>query len=171
MTTDRPGASATPHGLRALVYEVLPPGASPTDTLCQPLHRHVLEKSQGDVLELTREKVRQQFGDTPNVVITLRENDLDPDTDSDVYGLLKQTDGGTLVFGVAYVEDDTRGDEKHQTRSQGALPVNADDSCPECGSTDAFEVKRAENPDANGRTQVLLECRGCGAVWDSYAQG
>ena len=152
------------------MYAALPEGASPTETLCQPLHRHVLEKSQGDVLELTRQKVSQQFDDQSNVVITLRESDLDPNTDTDVYGLVKQTDGGVLVFGVAYVEENTQ-EDKHQIRSEGPQPVNSEDSCPECGSTDASEVKRAESRDAHGRTQVLLECRECGAVWDSYAQG
>lgn len=166
MTANPPTGSR--RNLRALVYEAIPPSASPTDTLCQPLHRHVLEKSQGDVIELTTQKVQEQFGDTPHVVLVLRDGDLDPETDGDVYRLLQQTDGGVVVFGVTYTEHAAT--QPHApNHGEGRHDVNSNESCPECGSTDAFEVRRADTPNPQGRTQTLLECRECGAVWDSYA--
>lgn len=154
MTTEVPGAGARPPGLRALVYAALPPDVTPTDTLCQPLHRHVLDKAQGDVVGLTREKMSAQFGADPHVVLTLREGDLDPATDQDLWGLMEQTEGGVLVFGVSYVADETP-------------PSDADESCPECGARNAFVLpQQAEGPP--GRPAVtLIECRDCGAVWDA----
>jgi DNA-directed RNA polymerase subunit M/transcription elongation factor TFIIS len=169
MTTE--GAGRPPAGsLRALVYGALPTTASPTDTACQPLHRHVLDNAQGDVLELTREKMSASFGDTPHVVVVIRDGDLDPATDGELVGLLEQTEGGVLVFGVSYAEDapkPTGGGPMQFTGGPDAAVQG--ESCPECGSTDAFEVQRAEAPDAQGRTTRLVECRDCGAVWDGYA--
>ena len=107
MTTDSPGAPTSPPGLRALVYAALPSTASPTDTACQAISRHVLENAQDDVVELTRERMSAQFGGQPNIVITIKDGDLDPRTDGELTGLLAQTGGGLLVFGVAYVEDST----------------------------------------------------------------
>ncbi len=78
--SERPSESAPP-GLGARVYAVLPDGASPVGTVSQPLHRRTLERAQGDVLELTKDKVRAEFGDEPHVVLVLRDGDLDPTTD------------------------------------------------------------------------------------------
>lgn len=143
------------RGLRALVYAALPPDASPTDTACQPLHRHVLDKAQGDVVALTRERMSTELADQPHVVLTLTDGDLDPATDGELVGLLEQTEGGVLVFGVTY--------------SEGRRPVNAGESCPECGDARNVEISRAQTADQKGRTAVLLECQECGAVWDSWA--
>ena len=168
MTTDDAGRQ--PAGsLRSLVYAALPPDATPTDTACQPIHRHVLENAQGDVVALTREKMSAAFGDTPHVVVEIRDGDLDPATDGELVGLLEQTEGGVLVFGVSYVVDEPVATGGGPMEFTGGVerPVQGE-SCPECGSTDAFEVQRASAPDAQGRTTRLVECRDCGAVWDSY---
>ena len=98
MTTE-PG-----RGLRALVYAALPPDASPTDTACRPLHRHVLDRAEGDVVALTRERMSKELGDQPHIVLTLEHGDLDPATDGELVRLLEGTEGGVLVFGVAYTE-------------------------------------------------------------------
>lgn len=167
MTTD-PGRQ--PAGsLRSLVYAALPPDATPTDTACQPLHRHVLENAQGDVVALTREKMDAALGDTPHVVVEIRDGDLDPATDGELVGLLEGTEGGVLVFGVTYAVDPPASTGGGPVRFTGGpdQPVKGE-SCPECGSTDAFEVQRAPQPDAQGRTTRLVECRDCGAVWDGY---
>jgi DNA-directed RNA polymerase subunit M/transcription elongation factor TFIIS len=168
MTTD--AAERRPAGsLRSLVYAALPPTATPTDTACQPLHRHVLDNAQGDIIELTREKMSASFGDTPHVVVVIRDGDLDPATDGELTGLLDQTAGGVLIFGVSYTEDAPQptGGAPMQFTGGPEHSVKGE-SCPECGSTDAFEVQRAETPDAHGQRTRLVECRDCGAVWDSY---
>jgi len=167
MTTEHDRAPA--GSLRSLVYAALPPDAGPTDTACQPLHRHVLDNAQGDVVELTREKMSATFGDTPHVVVVIRDGDLDPATDGELVGVLEQTEGGVLVFGVSYVLDTPPKAGGSPMRFTGGTeePVRGEE-CQECGSTDAFEVQRAEQPDAHGRTTRLVECRDCGAVWDSY---
>lgn len=168
MTTE--DAARPPAGsLRSLVYAALPANATPTGTACQPLHRHVLDHAQGDVVELTREKMSASFGETPHVVVVIREGDLDPATDGELTGLLAETVGGVLVFGVSYVEDaPPRTDGGPMQFTGGPDHAVRGESCPECGSTDAFEVERAATPDAQGRTTRLVECRDCGAVWDSY---
>lgn len=168
MTTEG-AARPSGRGLRSLVYAALPANASPTDTACQPLHRHVLDHAQGDVVELTREKMSTTFGDTPHVVLVLRDGDLDPETDGELTGLLEQTAGGVLVFGVTYTEDAPQPREGGPVQFTGGPEESVrGESCPECGSTDAFEVQRAPTSDAQGRTTRLVECRDCGAVWDSY---
>lgn len=146
-------SAARPPGLRALVYAALPPDATPTGTLSQPLHRHVLDKAQGDVVELTRERMSAQFGDQPHVVLTLRDGDLDPATDQDLWGLMRQSEGGVLVFGVSYALDQA--------------PADSDESCPECGARNAFVLSEQASP-AHGRpATTLIECRDCGTVWDA----
>jgi hypothetical protein len=168
MTTE--DAERRPAGsLRTLVYAALPPDATPTDTACQPLHRHVLDRAQGDVVELTRVKMSSTFGETPHVVVVIRDGDLDPRTDGELVGLLEQTEGGVLVFGVSYAVDPPAPAEGGPMRFSGGpeQPVQGEE-CQECGSTDAFEVQRADAPDAHGKTTRLVECRDCGAVWDSY---
>jgi hypothetical protein len=175
MATD--DAARSPAGsLRALVYAALPPNAAPTNTACQPLHRHVLDKAQGDVVQLTREKMVASFGETPNVVVEIREGDLDPRTDGELVGLLEQTEGGVLVFGVTYAVDEPAPAPTPTPATEGGpvqftggpdRPVQGEE-CQECGSTDAFEVQRDPTPDAHGQTRRLVECRECGAVWDSY---
>jgi hypothetical protein len=168
MTTD--AAERRPAGsLRSLVYAALPPTATPTDTACQPLHRHVLDNAQGDVVALTRDKMSTSFGDTPHVVVVIREGDLDPVTDGELVGLLEQTGGGVLVFGVSYAVDAPQPTGGGPMRFTGGPEESVKgEECQECGSTDAFEVQRAPEPDAHGRTTRLVECRDCGAVWDSY---
>ena len=165
-SAERPPAGS----LRTLVYGALPPNAAPTDTACQPLHRHVLERAQGDVVALTREKMGATFGDTPHVVVEVRDGDLDPRTDGELVGLLEQTEGGVLIFGVAYAVDGTAPAEggPMQFNSGGPEKTVKGEECQECGSTDAFEVQRAEQPDAQGRITRLVECRECGTVWASY---
>ena len=168
MTTE--DAARSPAGsLRSLVYAALPANATPTGTSCQPLHRHVLDHAQGDVVGLTREKMSASFGETPHVVVVIRDGDLDPATDGELTGLLEETAGGVLVFGVSYVEDAPRPTRGGPVQFTGGpdRPVRGEE-CQECGSTDAFEVQRADTPDAHGRTTRLVECRDCGAVWDSY---
>lgn len=94
------------RGLKDLVHAALPTGARPTATCSQPLHRHVIEQSPDDVVELTRQQVAAEFGTEAHVVICLRATDLDPAQDGDVLRVLERTDGGVLVFGVAYVQGD-----------------------------------------------------------------
>jgi DNA-directed RNA polymerase subunit M/transcription elongation factor TFIIS len=168
MTTE--DADRRPAGsLRSLVHAALPPTAVPTDTACQPLHRHVLDNAQGDVVELTRAKMSTSFGDAPHIVVVIRDGDLDPATDGELTGLLEETAGGVLVFGVSYTEDaprPTRGGPMQFTG--GPEEAVKGESCPECGSDSAFEVQRAAEPDPHGKTTRLVECRDCGAVWDTY---
>lgn len=92
-------------GLRALVYAELPANATPTDTACHAIHRHTLDNAQGDIVTLIREKMSANYGDEPHIIITITDGDLDPRTDGDLLGLLEQTAGGVLVFGVSYTED------------------------------------------------------------------
>lgn len=166
MTPEADAGRERPRGLRALVYEALPEGASPTDTACQPIPRHILERAQGDIVELTRQKLSEHFGSEKHVVITIRDGDLDPSTDGDVLAVLEQTDGGVLAFGVSYTEAPAA----HEATAPTAAPaVDPNESCPECGSHDAFEVTRGAPPGPDGKIPVLLECRECGAVWDSFA--
>ena len=168
MTTE--DAARSPAGnLRSLVYAALPENATPTGTACQPLHRHVLDHAQGDVVELTREKMSASFGETPHVVVVIRDGDLDPATDGELTGLLEETAGGVLVFGVSYAVDAPRPTAGGPMKFTGGPDQTVQgESCPECGSTDAFEVQRAETSDVQGRKTRLVECRDCGAVWDSY---
>jgi hypothetical protein len=103
-------------------------------------------------------------------VVEVRDGDLDPRTDGELVGLLEQTEGGVLIFGVAYAEGGTARAEGGPMQFTGGgpdKPVRGEE-CQECGSTDAFEVQRAEQPDAQGRITRLVECRECGTVWDSY---
>lgn len=93
-------------GLRALVYAALPADATPTDTACHPIHRHVLEHAEGDIVELTKQRMSAEFGEQPHVVLTIEDGDLDPATDGDLIGPLTLTAGGLLVFGVAYRLED-----------------------------------------------------------------
>ena len=154
MTTEQSPAAPKPPGLRALVYAALPPDATPTNTLSQPLHRHVLDKAQGDVVELTRERMSSQFGEDPHVILTLHDGDLDPATDHDLWGLMEQTEGGVLVFGVSYVRDQP-------------APVDSSESCPECGARNAFVLPEQAAPIAGRPATTLIECRECGTVWDA----
>jgi hypothetical protein len=153
MTTESPAAGGGPRGLRAIVYEALPPGATPTDTASHPIPGNVLAKAQGDVVELTRQKMSTELGEAPHVVVVLREGDLDPATDADVLRVVEQTDGGVLVFGVTYTLDEA-GPEIREP-------------CPECGGMSAFEISGGASPAGGARAHVLLECRECGAVWDA----
>jgi hypothetical protein len=109
MTPDRTFSSAPDQerGLRALVYAALPPQARPTNTLCHALSRRVLERAQGDIVELTRQKLSIELGNEPHVIICLRDGDLDAKTDADLLHMLEQTDGGVLVFGISYAEEDS----------------------------------------------------------------
>jgi len=91
-----------PRGLHALVYAQLPEGATPTDTACHPLPRRILERAGDDVIEVTKRKIGDVFEGLPHIVIEIRDGDLDPLLDGEVLGLLEQTDGGVLVFGVSY---------------------------------------------------------------------
>jgi hypothetical protein len=94
--------SEHPHGLRELVYARLPEGASPVDTACHPLHRRIIERAGGDVIEETTRKLGAALGGRAHIVLEIRDGDLDPARDHELMGLLTQTDGGVLVFGVAY---------------------------------------------------------------------
>lgn len=114
-------------------------------------------------MALTADKMREQLKDEKHVVLTLREQDLDPATDGEVWGLLEQTEGGVLVFGVTYSDD-----APAAAPALTSPPISSAESCPECGSNDAFEVQRASVPGPKNRVDVLIECRDCGAVWDSY---
>ena len=91
-----------PSGLRALVYAQLPQDATPTDTACHPIHRRILERAGADVIEVTTRKVGEVFEGRPHIVIEIRDGDLDPARDGELVGLLQQTDGGALIFGVSY---------------------------------------------------------------------
>jgi len=146
-----------PPGLRKLVYAQLPADAAPTDTVVRPISRYVLENAEGNVVEMVRQRVMEEFGETPHVVLTLRDGDLDPATDGELVPLLEDTDGGLLVFGVAY-------------RLEGKAQVTTDEACPECGATGGVEISRADAPDAYGRVTTLLECQECGTVWDSWVK-
>jgi hypothetical protein len=146
--------------LRRLVYAHLPDGASPVGTAAQPLHRRTLERAQGDVVDLTKAKMSAEFGDAPHVVLVLRDDDLDPGTDEELWRLLQSTDGGAVVFGVTYVDGDARS-ATGSGRTEGADRPELD--CPECGHTGAFVVSRS---DGGAGPMLLVECRACGAVWD-----
>lgn len=96
--------SNRPIGLHALVYAQLPKGAKPTDTACHPLNRRILERAGSDVIEVTTRKIGAVFEGRPHIVLEIRDGDLDPEHDGEVLGLLEQTNGGVLVFGVSYDE-------------------------------------------------------------------
>lgn len=155
MTTENTAGRKAP-GLRALVYDAIPPNASPTDTLTHPLSRYVLERAEGDIIELTRQKISDQLGDVPHVVLTLRDGDLDLATDGELTGLLRETDGGVIVFGVTYSLDDTK--------------IAIEDDCPECSARGGVEISRSDTPGPDGRIPILVECPECGTVWDSWAR-
>lgn len=150
------------RGLRAIVWDALPASAVPTGTLTQPVPGHVLENADGDVVALTAARMSQEFGEAPHVIVAVRDGDLNRMTDSDVQAVLDQTGGGVVVFGVSY-----RTEVAETPVEAGHRPVQGE-SCPECGSTAAFEISRSEQ-DARGAIPILVECRDCGAVWDSWA--
>lgn len=137
-----------------MVYAALPPAATPTDTACHPLARHVLEKAQGDVVELAKGKMSAEFAGQRHVVVVIKAGDLDPETDAELFGLLKQTHGGVLVYGVSYTLDARTGPTE---------------SCPECGATSACPISSGASatPAAGSGDLQLWECRDCGAVWDA----
>lgn len=93
-----------PFGLHGLVYAQLPKGAKPTDTACHALHRRILERAGSDVIEVTSRKIGEVFQGQPHIVIEIRDGDLDPAHDGEILGLLEQTDGGVVIFGVSYDE-------------------------------------------------------------------
>lgn len=93
-----------PPGLRALVYSQLPKGATPTDTACHPLSRRILERAGDDVIAVTTSKISDMFEGRPHIVIEIRDGDLDPAYDGELLGLLEQTNGGVVVYGVTYEE-------------------------------------------------------------------
>ena len=160
-----PPADGPRRGLRTLIYDRLPPSASPIDTLCQPLDRYVIEHAQGDVIELTARKVSEQMQGQPHIVVTIKQEDLDPVTDADLLRLLERTHGGVLVFGVSYSLDEpsTRSDS---SRLPGGSRV-AGESCPECGCTEASRIEGADASSVAGAPLALIECGDCGAVWES----
>lgn len=154
-----------PPGLRALVHARLPRDASPTDTLCQPLDGYVLERAQGDVVALTARSISDRMGGRAHVVLTLREADLDPATDEELLRLARRTNGGVLVFGVSYTLAGAA-DASPTPPARGARVTG--ESCPECGSEDAFELagEGSQGAAAGPTGRVLVECAECGAVWD-----
>lgn len=153
MTTD---TRQDRRGLRALVDEALPCGAVPTGTACHPLPRYVLEHAQEDVVSLARQRMSDQLQGQQHVVLTLTGDLLDPEVDADVVRLLECTDGGVLVFAVTY-------------SSPPEAVMVPEESCPECGSRDAFHVV-ASPAASTPHPAVLIECRDCEAVWESEAR-
>jgi hypothetical protein len=128
----------------------LPAGARPTAACWHPVPGLALRNAPDDVEALTQEEVRRRLPTGPSLVVSLRETDIDPVTESAVLAMVRATGGGALVVGVAYDDGTTRS--------------YAGESCPECGATGPEVLGPAE---ADRPGVVLLQCRDCGTAWDA----
>lgn len=84
------------------MHAKLPAGAQPTGTSCYPLHRHVIDRAPDDVVHLTRQRMEEELGSEPHIVLVLERGDLDPQQDAELVQVLERTGGGVLVFGVCF---------------------------------------------------------------------
>ncbi len=136
------------------VHSRLPVGASLVSACWQPLPGRAMRMSPDDVEALTTDKVRQRLPPGHQLVLSIRDEDLDPATESNVARLLKATDGGLLIVGVTYELSTAR-------RSR-------DIACPECASGQIDALGPADQHvrlEQRGQTS-LFQCQECGSAWD-----
>lgn len=132
----------------------LPVGAVPTNACWHPLPGRALRMSPDDVESMTHDQVRRLLPDGPSLVMSVREQDLDLESEADVLAIVRATDGGALVVGVAY-------ELQGGPRARGQV-------CPECGSRDALLLGPADEhvvAELQGSAQ-LYQCADCASAWD-----
>jgi hypothetical protein len=138
----------------AAVLRQIPAGATLTTACWHPVPGRALRMAPDDVEALTREQVRGRLPAGEQVVVSLREADLDPGSEAAILALVEATDGGALVVGVTYEQAPAR-------RAPGQ-------SCPECGSRDALVLGPADRHVATELRESarLFQCGDCGSAWD-----
>jgi len=138
-----------------IVTDALPSGATPTAALWMPVAGRALRNSPDDVVALTEQQVRDRLPKGEQLVISIGKDDLVDGDDDELTRLVESTDGGVIVIGLAYDR-------------QNAVRV-FNQSCPECGSTNAELLGPADDHVAPElRAQVsLYQCAECGTAWDA----
>jgi hypothetical protein len=136
------------------VLRQIPAGATLTTACWHPVPGRALRMAPDDVEALTREEVRSRLPAGEQVLVSLREADLDPGAEAAVLALVEATDGGALVVGVTY--------------ERAPAPGAMGQSCPECGSRDAEVLGPADRHVATGLRESarLFQCGDCGSAWD-----
>jgi hypothetical protein len=138
-----------------IVMDALPTGAEPTAALWMPVAGRALRNSPDDVVMLTEQQVRSRLPQGEQLVMSIRQEDLDEHDNEELARLLDSTDGGVIVIGLTYARQNT-------VRIFNQV-------CPECGSTDAQRLGPADDHVAPGlRAEAsLYQCAECGAAWDA----
>ncbi len=110
--------------------------------------------SPDNVEAMTYDKVRQRLPPGHKLVVSIRSEDLDPQSESRILSLAESTDGGALVVGVTY--------------ELGATTRRPARSCPECGAREVESLGPADQHVAHDlRSQAaLFRCKECGSAWD-----
>lgn len=138
-----------------IVTDALPTGATPVAALWMPVAGRALRNSPDDVVALTEQQVRARLPNGEQLVISIGSDDIVEENDEELARLVESTDGGVVVIGLTYDR-------------LGAVRVY-NQSCPECGSTNAELLGPAdEHVAAELRAQVsLYRCAECGTAWDA----
>lgn len=136
------------------VLRALPPDATPTAATWHVVPGRAIEMSPDDVVALTETLLRDRLPAGGRLVMSLRAEDLDPDSEANIRELVAATNGGVLVVAVGYEVPGVHG-LQHE--------------CPECGSHRAQFLGPADAhvpEEARGSTG-LFQCRDCGTAWDA----
>jgi len=138
-----------------IVTDALPSGATPVAALWMPVAGRALRNSPDDVVALTEQQVRDRLPKGEQLVISIGRDDLAGHDDDELARLVESTDGGVIVVGVTY-------DRQNSVRVY-------DQSCPECGSSNATLLGPADEHVApEFRSQAnLYQCAECGTAWDA----
>ncbi len=87
--------------LLAWIRTVVPDGCTPVGWCHKPIHGHILDKAP-DVVDATRAAISESFGDTPHVVLEIRQDDEAARVSHELAQALDRTGGGVLLVGVGY---------------------------------------------------------------------
>jgi predicted RNA-binding Zn-ribbon protein involved in translation (DUF1610 family) len=138
-----------------IVMDALPSGAVPTAALWMPVAGRALRNSPDDVVALTEQQVRSRLPQGEQLVLSIRADDLINQDDEELARLVDSTDGGAIVIGLTYAR-------------QNSVRVY-NQSCPDCGSTNAQLLGPADEHVAPGlRDEAsLYQCAECGTAWDA----
>ena len=138
-----------------IVMDALPSGAVPTAALWMPVAGRALRNSPDDVVALTEQQVRGRLPKGEQLVMSIRKEDLIYQDDGELSHLVDSTYGGVVVIGLTYDR-------------QNAVRVY-NQTCPECGSTDAQRLGPADEhvaPELRAEAS-LYQCAECGTAWDA----
>ncbi len=138
-----------------IVTDALPTGATPTAALWMPVAGRAMRNSPDDVVALTEQQVRARLPEGEQLVVSIGSGDIAEENDEELKRLVDSTDGGVVVIGVTYDRP-------------GAVRV-FNQSCPECGSSEADLLGPADqHVAAELRARVsLYQCAECGTAWDA----